>query len=61
MWIGNTNHRLGCAGCHALAGYIPLFPPGEGRGKGDAPRGFPKGPATRPPHPNPLPGGERGL
>ncbi|QCG90508.1 hypothetical protein E6C72_22155 [Azospirillum sp. TSH100] len=36
--------------------YIPLSPPrGEGRGEGDALRGFPKGPAARPPHPNPLP------
>ncbi|KAA0592407.1 hypothetical protein FZ942_28205 [Azospirillum lipoferum] len=33
---------------------------GEGRGEGDAPRAFPKIPATHPPHPNPLPGGERG-
>ncbi|KAA0572038.1 hypothetical protein FZ029_24770 [Azospirillum sp. Sh1] len=38
-----------------------LSPRGEGRGEGDALRAFHKGPATHPPHPNPLPGGERGL
>ncbi|PGH56201.1 hypothetical protein CRT60_14665 [Azospirillum palustre] len=37
----------------------PSPPRGEGRGEGDAPRAFHKNPATRPPHPNPLPRGER--
>ncbi|WP_434624695.1 LutC/YkgG family protein [Azospirillum sp. B2RO_4] len=33
---------------------------GEGRGEGEASHDSPEGPATNPPHPNPLPGGERG-
>ncbi|KAA0573093.1 hypothetical protein FZ029_21795 [Azospirillum sp. Sh1] len=38
----------------------PSPPWGEGRGEGDALRAFPRVLAARPPHPNPLPGGERG-
>ncbi|KAA0596217.1 hypothetical protein FZ942_13745 [Azospirillum lipoferum] len=41
-------------------GIIPLSPRGEGRGEGDAQRAFPRILAMRPPHPNPLPRGERG-
>ncbi|KAA0572812.1 hypothetical protein FZ983_31295 [Azospirillum sp. B21] len=36
----------------------PSPPRGEGRGEGDAWRGYRENP--RHPHPNPLPGGERG-
>ena len=53
------------AGKQLVAGWETAFPPspprGEGRGEGDASHGSPKGPAARPPHPNPLPGGERGF
>ncbi|PWC70007.1 lactate utilization protein [Azospirillum sp. TSH20] len=38
----------------------PSPPRGEGRGEGEASHDSPEGPATNPPHPNPLPGGERG-
>ncbi|CAO3440498.1 LutC/YkgG family protein [Azospirillum endophyticum] len=37
----------------------PSPPRGEGRGEGDARRDLSENPATLPPHPNPLPGGER--
>ncbi|KAA0574186.1 hypothetical protein FZ983_28460 [Azospirillum sp. B21] len=52
-----------------ISDFSPSPPRGEGRGEGDALRGFGKGAeparlvkilAARPPHPNPLPGGERG-
>ncbi|CAO3355885.1 ATP-binding protein [Azospirillum palustre] len=39
----------------------PSPPRGEGRGEGETLRIVPKAPAARPPHPNPLPGGERGY
>ncbi|CAO3458625.1 LutC/YkgG family protein [Azospirillum largimobile] len=39
----------------------PSPPWGEGWGEGEAPHDSPEGPATHPPHPNPLPGGERGF
>ena len=39
----------------------PSPPWGEGRSEGDASHDSPEGPATLPPHPNPLPGGERGT
>ncbi|KAA0582102.1 hypothetical protein FZ983_06230 [Azospirillum sp. B21] len=38
----------------------PSPPRGEGRGEGETQRGFSRRHAMRPPHPNPLPGGERG-
>ncbi|MDR6769425.1 ATP-binding protein [Azospirillum sp. BE72] len=39
----------------------PSPPWGEGRGEGEALRIVPKAPTARPPHPNPLPRGERGF
>ncbi|CBS88178.1 ATP-binding protein [Azospirillum lipoferum] len=39
----------------------PSSPRGEGRGEGEALRAFSRAPAARPPHPNPLSGGERGF
>ncbi|PWC51060.1 ATP-binding protein [Azospirillum sp. TSA6c] len=39
----------------------PSPPRGEGRGEGETLRLVPKAPAALPPHPNPLPGGERGY
>ncbi|KAA0571997.1 hypothetical protein FZ983_32685 [Azospirillum sp. B21] len=38
----------------------PSPPWGEGRGEGDASHGLSGIRAVPPPHPNPLPGGERG-
>ncbi|MCM8734997.1 ATP-binding protein [Azospirillum sp. A1-3] len=39
----------------------PSPPRGEGRGEGEALRVFSKAPAALPPHPNSLPGGDRGF
>ncbi|KAA0571039.1 hypothetical protein FZ029_28390 [Azospirillum sp. Sh1] len=39
----------------------PPPPGGGGGGGGVALRASPKAPVALPPHPNPLPGGERGL
>ncbi|WP_247893660.1 LutC/YkgG family protein [Azospirillum endophyticum] len=47
-------------GVASPASNSPSPPRGEGRGEGDASHDSPEGPAAHPPHPNPLPGGERG-
>ncbi|KAA0597642.1 two-component system phosphate regulon sensor histidine kinase PhoR [Azospirillum lipoferum] len=44
-----------------LPAEAPSPPRGEGRGEGEMLRIVPKAPAAHSPHPNPLPGGERGF